>query len=282
MTMVGTLRKNRVGVPKLLFDTSNKENFSSRIWYEEKLSNKSRLYLTEYTVTPKSSGRRNIVMMSTLPPYLGVTKDSKKKPAISKLYDYTKGGVDIFDQRLGMWTSNSKHPKWPLVVFSYVLDSSRICGASIFCLANGLEPRNVDTKQYLYNLSMALILPHVYERKIHSGIQSTLSKKIARTIEDAVEAGVIDANPHVQDAAVQVGTPGEALAWTGPLVGKRKRCKCCSPVKGKGHKKSKDNLPKSKKYCQLCVEPVRDIHIKQCCTSCAKKLTQMHTTEDKS
>ena len=36
-------------------------------------------------------------------PLLGVTKDDDKvKPAIPKLYDYTKGGTDIVDLHIGM------------------------------------------------------------------------------------------------------------------------------------------------------------------------------------
>ena len=36
-------------------------------------------------------------------PILGVTKDDQKfKPQIYKLYDFTKGGADIIDQKMGM------------------------------------------------------------------------------------------------------------------------------------------------------------------------------------
>ena len=38
---------------------------------------------------------------STVEPLLGVTKDEKKKPAIMKFYDFTKGGTDIIDKKNG-------------------------------------------------------------------------------------------------------------------------------------------------------------------------------------
>ena len=39
-------------------------------------------------------------MLTTMRPCLGVTKGGgKEKPALYKLYDFTKGGTDIVDQK---------------------------------------------------------------------------------------------------------------------------------------------------------------------------------------
>ena len=47
---------------------------------------------------------------------MGVTKDDgKKKPAIYKLYDFTKGDTDVVDQRMGMYTCEFMSPKWTMV-----------------------------------------------------------------------------------------------------------------------------------------------------------------------
>ena len=60
------------------------------------------LVLHSYVVKNKSSGLRNVLMLSSVQPLLGVTKDDNKfKPAIYKHYDFTKGGTDIVDQRVG-------------------------------------------------------------------------------------------------------------------------------------------------------------------------------------
>ena len=37
-------------------------------------------------------------------------------------YDYTNGGIDIPDQRMGSYSTKYKTRKWTLVVFSYDLD----------------------------------------------------------------------------------------------------------------------------------------------------------------
>ena len=49
--------------------------------------------LTIYT-----QGKKNVIILSTKPVLLGVTKDDgKAKPAIIKEYHYTKVGTDIVD-----------------------------------------------------------------------------------------------------------------------------------------------------------------------------------------
>ena len=60
-------------------------------------------------------------MLSSVQPLLGVTKDDNKfKPAIYKLYDFTKGGTDIVDQRVGFYSCKSKSPKWKMMAsFSF-------------------------------------------------------------------------------------------------------------------------------------------------------------------
>ena len=49
-----------------------------------------------------SKGKKNVILLSTAPPILGITKhDGKSKLRIYKVYDFTKGRTDIIDQRWG-------------------------------------------------------------------------------------------------------------------------------------------------------------------------------------
>ena len=50
-------------------------------------------------VKTKSTGKRNVLLLSTLEPLLVVTVMMERKPQIYKVYDFTKGGTDIIDQR---------------------------------------------------------------------------------------------------------------------------------------------------------------------------------------
>ena len=55
-----------------------------------------------YVFSTKSSGQRNVLLLSTVEPLLGVKiDDGKNKPAICKLYDFTKAGIDVLEHRIG-------------------------------------------------------------------------------------------------------------------------------------------------------------------------------------
>ena len=55
--------------------------------------------LHSYVVKTKSTGKRNVLLLSTVEPLLVVTVMMERKPQIYKVYDFTKGGTDIIDQR---------------------------------------------------------------------------------------------------------------------------------------------------------------------------------------
>ena len=96
ITCVGTLQANRKGIPMELKSTSGRQPLSYKCFWENK---NEKLVLHSYAVKTKSTGLRNVLLLSSMPPLLGTTKDDgKKKPAIYKLYDFTKGGTDVMDQ----------------------------------------------------------------------------------------------------------------------------------------------------------------------------------------
>ena len=60
----------------------------------------NKLVLRSYVLPTKSSGQVNILLLSTVE-ILGVRMgDGKKKPAIGKLYDFTKAGMDVWNIEL--------------------------------------------------------------------------------------------------------------------------------------------------------------------------------------
>ena len=88
MTTVSTMRHNRRGIPKEIKPVVNREENSTETFYE---TVSKKISLSSYVVK-NSKKMKNIIMLSTMDPLLGVTKDDgKKKPAIFKVYDYTKG-----------------------------------------------------------------------------------------------------------------------------------------------------------------------------------------------
>ena len=77
---------------------ANREPLLIKRYWEEN----GPLSLSSYVVKTSQGKKKYVLLLSTLEPILSVTSDDNKvKPAFYKLYDFTKGGTDIIDQRMG-------------------------------------------------------------------------------------------------------------------------------------------------------------------------------------
>ena len=124
ITYVGTLNPNCQGIPTELKNTSEREGFSVTCHYE---SVKKDLCLLSYNVRTKSSGKKNVLLLSTMRPLNRITRDdNKQKPSIYKFYDFTKDGMDIVVQLNDYYTVRSQSNICDLVAFYYILDTIRV------------------------------------------------------------------------------------------------------------------------------------------------------------
>ena len=73
-----------------------------------------------------------------------------KKPLSYKINDYTKGGIDILNQRMGSYTTKYKTRKWTLVTLSYVLGMAHINSQAIYVINNSKE--DVDSFEFGWGL----------------------------------------------------------------------------------------------------------------------------------
>ena len=88
-----------------------------------------------------SKGKKSVIVLSTLDPIRGVTKDDdKKKPSAYKFYDFTKRGTDILNQKMSFYTRKARSRKWAVVVFAYLLDTVRVNSATLYALNNQEDP----------------------------------------------------------------------------------------------------------------------------------------------
>ena len=91
--MLGTMQKNRAGLPRELVDPKQKEEHGYEVFWD---ASNFVLNLHCYTVVNKSTGKKNVILLSTVEPILGTTKkDANRRPAAIELYNYSKGGTDI-------------------------------------------------------------------------------------------------------------------------------------------------------------------------------------------
>ena len=166
-----------------------------------------------------------------------------KKPAIYKIYDFTKGGTDIVDQRMGTYSVSTKSWRWVSTAFSYVLDTSRINAGTIYSLNTGKNPRAINSFNFGLELAMAMVKPFIESRSLVG-----LNSKVTQKIELVLEKKIIKKN-----AEPQVNYPGTSSD--------KKRCKICLvEVTGINQKENKDNIPKTKKRCQKCNIPMCPKH----------------------
>ena len=95
---LGTIDAGRKGIPPEIKNISGKQDKSNEVYWEKK---DGKLCLNSFITHTQSKGPKSVLLLGTLSPLLAITKDdSRKKPAIYKLYDFTKEGTDIIDQRI--------------------------------------------------------------------------------------------------------------------------------------------------------------------------------------
>ena len=102
-----------------------------------------------HTLSKHLKVKKNVVLLSAAPLILGITKDDgKSKLGIYKVYDFTKGGTDIIDQRMGFYTCKPKSRKRTMTVFSYVIDMARVNSSTTFPLQKKYDPSKQDSFEY--------------------------------------------------------------------------------------------------------------------------------------
>ena len=61
--------------------------------------------------------------------------------------------------------------------FSYVLNTCRVNASTIYAMNNDLQPRNIKSVDFGFELAMSLIRPHIEQRSL-IGINSSVVRKI--------------------------------------------------------------------------------------------------------
>ena len=135
ITVIGTLKSNRRGIPSEL---KSVKDHAQNSWAACKSNN---VELNSYVVKTKSSGYRNVLLINTMNSAHFVTDDKKEKRYFYKVYDYTKVGVDIPDQRIASYKVKSKTCKWTWVANFYLLDVACI-NAQTIASENGFPPKS--------------------------------------------------------------------------------------------------------------------------------------------
>ena len=127
ITLVGTMRSGRVGIPNEMKEIKQREDLSTMYAFTED----NKLLLVSYVVK-KKSGKRNVLVLSTMHKDVKETKDARLKPHVIAFYDRTKGGVDVMDMIAGNYTTKFKTRRWTMNTLAYILDTAKTNTLTIF------------------------------------------------------------------------------------------------------------------------------------------------------
>jgi hypothetical protein len=123
-------------------------------------------------------------LLSTLKQILGTNKDdSRSKLTLYKLYDFTKGGTDIVDQRMAFHTSKIKSRRWTMVALAYMIDTARVNSSTIDALNKNIDPVKQKFFEYGFELVMQLVKPHIARRN-QTCLPMVVKQKIRLIIGD--------------------------------------------------------------------------------------------------
>ena len=157
LTMVGTVRKNRVELPAELLVIKNRAAQSSMFAFTDTTA------LVSYC--PKKG--KNVVLMSTLHNNAEISTREDQKPSMILDYNATKGGVDNLDKVTGSYSTKRMTARWPLVIYYNMIDVSAY---NAFVIWTEIFPDWNVSKLYkrrifLEELGKALVTPHIQRRQ---------------------------------------------------------------------------------------------------------------------
>lgn len=231
--MVGTVSHNKRFLPKALQIVKGRQNESSVFAYRLNPS----ITLTSYI--PRKN--KNVILMSTLHHDGQIDRNDRNKPEIMKFYNNTKFGVDTLDQLVGNYTCKRRTNRWPMAVFSAIVDVSACNALVIFLECNENWPhanKKKRRREFLKQLSHSLIGPEIARRsKIPN--QSNAAELVHSLKRKRVESDI-------QASSSSESTPKS-----------RKRCHLCVA-----------NRNQHSQTCSVCSKNICKAHSKLICDTC--------------
>ena len=169
ITLVGTLKKNKREIPAEFLPNKQKPISSSMFGFQK--------HATLVYFTPKKN--KSVVLLSTMHRDAAVDAETKKSQII-QFYNSLKGGVNTVDQPCGNYSVSRRTRRWPLCVFFHLVNIAGVNGQILFNKTRKSVDEAQNRRQFLKNLAMSLMKPHLQDRaqlqNLPSDIQSILSK----------------------------------------------------------------------------------------------------------
>ena len=180
ITVAGTLVTNRIGLPDDLKNAKQQGEFESTMHWEK---TKGELSLCTYTIKSKSKGKKNVLVLSTMRPLMGITRDDGKlKPAIVKFYDLTKGGTDAMDHKISKYSCKLLTHRWTMIHFFFLMDIICYNAMVLHAIKHKKPFRKSNSFEIGWELVLVLVRPFMAARPT-VGLGLALKNKIAIFIQ---------------------------------------------------------------------------------------------------
>ena len=99
-------------------------------------------------------------MLTKMRPMLGITRDGKKKPALDKFYDFSKGRTDINKKCLFIRSRlRAENGKWLPFILLWIVNAQ-----TMLCLKERKDGRKTKSFDIGFDLAMSLVVPEIRRR----------------------------------------------------------------------------------------------------------------------
>lgn len=255
LTTVGTLRKNKTEIPPDTLVTKNRPIGSSIFLY----NSHDQLQLNTYC--PKKG--KMVLLLSNMH-YEAAISESTGKPEVIEYYNSTKAGVDAIDQMCHSYSCSRRTRRWPMAIFYKMLD---LAGINARTTLNMNKSRKGDAQisrsDFLYKLSLALIIPFMKTRLTIPNLRHDIKEKIESVVNEMqkLESNQPQAASHMDQESGNETEPHASSAHqaTRAAAPRQGRCSVCKPKKDK----------KFAVKCTKCSNFICKIHRTIICDKCA-------------
>lgn len=228
LTVVGTVRKNQKEIPKEFLPARHRLVDSTIFGFTK--------YITISSYVPKAN--KAVITMSSMHQMPDVD-DVTKKPEMILLYNRTKIGVDLLDQRCSNYTTARRTRRWPLAVFYRMLDISA-SNCYVVSLSTQAQGQKVESRfKFMKRLAEQLTRPHMERRENNVKIQRNIRIALRRIL-------------HCGNDSTPPTLPGGSSSEE--RLTSRKNCLTCDPKKKR----------RTQYICFECKKPI--------CIECSNKM----------
>ena len=164
------MKHNRKSISKELKPVADREEKSVMDVY----NTKQKIMLVSY-IDKKKSGKKNVIVLSTIHDNVKITKDQWKKPSVHTMHDRTKGGINVVNILSTTHSTWIKSRRWALYPLGFILETYH-SNAKTIMQDNGIKLTNLEMT---YNLRKEFVLPVMKKRYSQwNGLKITVINKI--------------------------------------------------------------------------------------------------------